>query len=62
MFSVEDRLHTEIPPPTNGTIRAPQGDWAIRVYDLFLEINPDGTCFAAYVMEFADDPATLYSK
>jgi hypothetical protein len=45
---------------TNSRYQEPNGAWAIVVHDL--HIAAGGGCSAAYMIEFADDPAALDSK
>jgi hypothetical protein len=48
---------------TTGAVRAvgPSPDWAVHVHDLHVA-NRGQECFAAFLLEFADDPAALYSR
>jgi hypothetical protein len=48
---------------TTGAVReqGPSPDWAAHVHDLYVA-NRGQECFAAFLLEFADDPAALYSR
>jgi hypothetical protein len=48
---------------TTGAVRAvgQPPDWAVHVHDLYVA-NRGQECFAAFLLEFADDPAALYSR
>jgi hypothetical protein len=48
---------------TTGAVRevGPSPDWAVHVHDLHVA-NRGQECFAAFLLEFADDPAALYSR
>jgi hypothetical protein len=64
-FNQDGRLSSLQRFPTRGTIREPHDDWAVRIHDLVVVLlRPEvgGGCFISYEIEFADDPAALYSR
>jgi hypothetical protein len=62
IFHQDDRKAGRI-KDTTGAVRAvgQPPDWAVHVHDLYVA-NRGHECFAAFLLEFADDPAALYSR
>jgi len=62
IFHQDDRKSGRI-KETTGAVRAvgQPPDWAVHLHDLYVA-NRGQECYAAFLLEFADDPAALYSR
>ena len=62
IFHQDGRKYPET-KDTTGAVRerGPAPDWAVHVHDLYVA-NRGQECFAAFLLEFADDPAALYAR
>jgi hypothetical protein len=62
IFDQDDRKSARTKATTGAVHRGGAHDWAVQVHDLYVANRGGEECYAAFLIEFADDSTKLYSR